>query len=54
MNYIQLEMQAIVMVYLKKNMVRVVGLEPTLPREPDFESGASTNSTTPAQRKYFW
>lgn len=29
-------------------MVRVVGLEPTLLSEPDFESGASTNSTTPA------
>ncbi len=29
-------------------MVRVVGLEPTLLSEPDFESGASTSSTTPA------
>ena len=29
-------------------MVRVVGLEPTLLSEPDFESGASTNFTTPA------
>src|SRR5690606_34780250 len=29
-------------------VVRVVGLEPTLLAEPDFESGASTNSTTPA------
>ena len=29
-------------------MVRVVGLEPTLLAEPDFESGASTNFTTPA------
>jgi hypothetical protein len=29
-------------------MVRVVGVEPTLLSEPDFESGASTNSTTPA------
>ena len=29
-------------------MVRVVGVEPTLLAEPDFESGASTNSTTPA------
>ena len=29
-------------------MVPVVGLEPTLLAEPDFESGASTNSTTPA------
>ena len=31
-----------------KEMVRVVGIEPTLLSEPDFESGASTNSTTPA------
>ena len=30
-------------------MVRVVGVEPTLLAEPDFESGASTNSTTPAR-----
>ncbi len=29
-------------------VVRVVGLEPTLLSEPDFESGASTSSTTPA------
>lgn len=29
-------------------MVRVVGIEPTLLSEPDFESGASTSSTTPA------
>ena len=29
-------------------VVRVVGLEPTLLAEPDFESGASTSSTTPA------
>lgn len=29
-------------------MVRVVGLEPTLLSEPDFESGAATNYTTPA------
>jgi len=29
-------------------MVRVVGLEPTLLAERDFESGASTSSTTPA------
>ena len=29
-------------------MVRVVGIEPTLLAEPDFESGASTSSTTPA------
>jgi len=26
-----------------------VGIEPTLLAEPDFESGASTNSTTPAR-----
>ncbi len=31
------------------NLVRVVGIEPTLLSEPDFESGASTSSTTPAQ-----
>jgi hypothetical protein len=31
-------------------MVRVVGVEPTLLSEPDFESGASTKSTTPAAR----
>lgn len=30
-------------------MVRAVGIEPTLLSEPDFESGASTSSTTPAQ-----
>ena len=30
------------------NMVRVAGVEPALLAEPDFESGASTNSTTPA------
>jgi hypothetical protein len=29
-------------------MVRAVGIEPTLLSEPDFESGASTSSTTPA------
>ena len=29
-------------------LVRVVGIEPTLLAEPDFESGASTSSTTPA------
>jgi hypothetical protein len=28
--------------------VRVVGVEPTLLSELDFESSASTNSTTPA------
>ncbi len=34
-----------------KEMVRVVGVEPTLLAEPDFESGASTNSTTPASSR---
>ncbi len=34
---------------LKTKLVRVVGVEPTLLAEPDFESGASTNSTTPAE-----
>lgn len=34
-----------------KKMVRAVGLEPTLLSEPDFESGASTNSTTPARQR---
>jgi hypothetical protein len=29
-------------------VVRAVGLEPTLLSELDFESSASTNSTTPA------
>ncbi len=29
-------------------MVRAVGIEPTLLAERDFESRASTNSTTPA------
>ena len=32
----------------RKQMVRAVGLEPTILAEPDFESGASTNFTTPA------
>jgi hypothetical protein len=31
-------------------LVRAVGIEPTLLSERDFESRASTNSTTPAQR----
>lgn len=35
-------------------MVRVVGLEPTLLSELDFESSASTNSTTPAQAQPRW
>ena len=29
-------------------LVRAVGVEPTLLSEPDFESGASANSATPA------
>ncbi len=29
-------------------VVPVNGLEPLLPKEPDFESSVSTNSTTPA------
>ena len=33
---------------LRLKVVRVVGIEPTLLSEPDFESGASTSSTTPA------
>ncbi len=32
-------------------MVRVAGIEPALLAEPDFESGASTNSTTPASSR---
>ena len=32
-------------------MVRAVGIEPTLLAERDFESRASTNSTTPAVRE---
>lgn len=35
---------------LMKTMVPVVGLEPTLLAEQDFESSASTNFTTPARR----
>jgi hypothetical protein len=35
-------------VYSEKKMVPVVGLEPTLLAELDFESSASTNFTTPA------
>ena len=31
--------------------MRAVGIEPTLLSEPDFESGASTSSTTPARGK---
>ena len=34
--------------YPPKELVRVVGIEPTLLAEPDFESGASTSFTTPA------
>ncbi len=33
-------------------MVPRVGIEPTLPKEPDFESGASTSFTTPAKNKF--
>jgi hypothetical protein len=33
---------------LQDKVVRAAGLEPALLAEPDFESGASTNSTTPA------
>jgi hypothetical protein len=33
---------------VKRKLVRAVGIEPTLLAEPDFESGASTSSTTPA------
>ena len=32
----------------QKTVVRAAGVEPALLAEPDFESGASTNSTTPA------
>lgn len=35
-------------VYSQNKMVPVVGLEPTLLAEQDFESSASTNFTTPA------
>ncbi len=35
-------------IWSKKTLVRAVGIEPTLLAEPDFESGASTSSTTPA------
>ena len=34
-------------------MVRAVGIEPTLLAERDFESRASTNSTTPALREAY-
>ena len=33
----------------ESEMVRAVGIEPTLLAEPDFESGASTSFTTPAR-----
>ena len=33
-----------------RGLVRAVGIEPTLLAERDFESRASTNSTTPALR----
>jgi hypothetical protein len=35
-----------------KTMVPRVGLEPTLRKEPDFESGASTNSAIEALKAY--
>jgi hypothetical protein len=33
---------------LEKKVVRAAGVEPALLSEQDFESSASTNSTTPA------
>ncbi len=33
--------------------MRAVGIEPTLLSEPDFESGASTSSTTPATGPHY-
>ena len=36
---------------LARQLVRVAGVEPALLAEPDFESGASTNSTTPASSR---
>lgn len=36
--------------WLRAELVRAVGIEPTLLAERDFESRASTNSTTPALR----
>ncbi len=35
---------------MPRGLVRAVGIEPTLLAERDFESRASTNSTTPALR----
>jgi hypothetical protein len=37
--------------WLRAELVRAVGIEPTLLAERDFESRASTNSTTPAWRR---
>jgi hypothetical protein len=34
-------------------MVRAKGVEPSLPREPEPKSGASTNSATRASKKTF-
>ena len=34
-------------------MVPRVGIEPTLLSEPDFESGASTSSTTEAREQHY-
>ena len=36
---------------MPRGLVRAVGIEPTLLAERDFESRASTNSTTPALRQ---
>ena len=39
----------ILLILTKKNLtILVVGVEPTLLTEPDFESGASANSAIPA------
>jgi hypothetical protein len=42
--------QAAAQALARQNLVRAVGIEPTLLSEPDFESGASTSFTTPAWR----
>ena len=36
----------IFLILIIKKMVPVSGLEPLLPKKPDFESSVSTNSTT--------
>ena len=38
---------------MPRGLVRAVGIEPTLLAERDFESRASTNSTTPALRQAY-